>query len=450
MTRKKPTPPAAPGPKEQNPPQNLGLIVSEKPQSGLYRLEDAEQAINTITGLPQVEHDRRIRELSGLWLHGNLGKPKDMELSTEFLLLMVRAGKSLTPAQHDQAMDYIVANYQYFPSPAQYHAASLGIPVASLLLKGGKEDMAAEETELWSWYRHWAPRLAEGYRITVTLSDGSIQEGVTQCGVAWLGQRHRGVAEDEFCRVRVEMPPQIPALLELIFLQMEPTVGKAIQRMLDYIAVGDEYFRAAFRKMAVAMITRREQKLAEVLTAEQIAYAAEQRVKYLERGYPVAPEQSDYGRDKLQAANQPRVYEGFLTLGKELQRHSPESLEEARDEAGDPIFTAEEIENHKDFCAHYGYLAGIPFLVEEKIRLQALQEKKDQRAAELAKSEASIAKKRQASLDLLRRTKMQIIREAADYYRREDGDRDYGDPHREEREKYYDEMANQQEDEDEY
>lgn len=236
---------------------------------------DAEQQdINSITGLPQAEHDRRVEDLTTLWLYGNLGKPKDMELTIEFILLRVRAGKLLTPAQHDHAMDYIVSHCQYYPNPAQYCAAGLGVSVASLTK--GADDADSEEAQLWDWFRANAERLSEGYRVTLTLTSGTVHEGATRCVKTWLEDLELRYSRDKailhFCHVRVEMPSPIPLLMETIFDQIEPTIGKALQRMVDYTTIGDDYFRGQFKKAALLVIASRTRRASLQLTAPQAAF----------------------------------------------------------------------------------------------------------------------------------------------------------------------------------
>lgn len=358
------------------------MTKPEPSQSKLSRPGDAEQEINVITELPQAEHERRTDDLANLWLHGGLGKSKDMDLTPELLLLMVRAGKLLTRAQHDRAMDYIVSHYQYFPNPAQYHAAGLNVPVGSLA-NAGAEDVATEEAHLWEWVREWAERLAEGCRVTVSLEDGSTHTGVTWCVREWLYDYTfpGNAATRHFCHVRIELPPKIPYLLELIFQQIEPTIGKALHRFLDYTTIGDDYLRGQFKKAALAMIARRAERASRAPTL------------LLTSGLP---DDSLLKRSELWSADRLRVFQGILSLSQPttyhshaVAYHSVETLQGALDKEGNPVYTDEDIENQKLLIANgeeiFGY---VPYLVSEKIRLEGAQRKAEEQAADLARKES--------------------------------------------------------------
>lgn len=360
------------------------MTKQEPSPSKLSRPGDAELDINSITGLPQAEHDRRVEDLTNLWVYGGLGKPKDMELSIEFILLRVRAGKLLTPAQHDHAMDHIVSHYQYFPNPAQYHAAGLGVSVASLTK--GADEADAEEAQLWDWFRANAERLSEGYRATLTLESGTVHEGATRCVKEWLEDLELRYSRDKdilkFCHVRVEMPSPIPLLMETIFDQIAPTVGKALQQMVDYTTIGNDFFRHDFRKAALLVIASRTRRANRQLTAPQAAFL-------LTYPSPI-PDHNALASSFLEAPNGLRVFEGILSLEKNIvSYHSVETLQGALDEAGNPLFTDRDIANQLLLIENRAEILGyVPYLRSEKIRLEGAQRKAEERAADLARAES--------------------------------------------------------------
>jgi hypothetical protein len=369
MAKKLPPPP-------EDQPQKPALTKREPSPSKLSRQDDVDLDINILTGLPQAEHERRTDDLTDLQSKVGLGWRRDMEWTPAYLLLMLRAGRLLTPAQHDRAMDYIASHYQYYPNPAQYNAAGLGVSVASLANEGA-DDVTTEEAELWDWYRRWAERLSEGYRVTLTLGDGSTHTGVTRCGIVeWITQRSHlfafNAATRQFVRVRVEMAPKFPALMELIFSQFEPTTGKALQRMLDYTAIGDDYLRGQFKKASLAMIARRDKRASLQPTPLQLT--------------------GNVADDGL------RVYEGILSLSENcVAYHSVEALQGALDEKGNPVFSDEDIENQKLWIENReGLCSYVIYLFQEKTRLEGQQRKEEERAAEEHRREVRAQRERVA------------------------------------------------------
>jgi hypothetical protein len=96
-------------------------------------------------------------------------RPKDKELTPEFLEILVWAVEDLTPAQHQQGIKNLIRHAKYFPNGAELRAACLGIPVGAEAAKADPA-MAAkiEANRLWTWLGKWAQTLLDGHHYTMT------------------------------------------------------------------------------------------------------------------------------------------------------------------------------------------------------------------------------------------------------------------------------------------
>jgi hypothetical protein len=102
----------------ENPPQNF-------PERSLTLQASlpAKPSADDLVGL--------TNNLINLWDHGGLMRPKDKELTPEFLQILVWAVEDLTPAQHQQGIRHLVRYQKHFPNGAELRAACLGIPVGA-------------------------------------------------------------------------------------------------------------------------------------------------------------------------------------------------------------------------------------------------------------------------------------------------------------------------------
>jgi hypothetical protein len=127
------------------------------------------------------------------------------------------------------------------------------------------------------------------------------------------------------CLLRVEMAPKLSAIRKEILEQIEPHLGKAIQRMVAYIRTGDDdYLRSTFKKAALAIIAMHARDSSQP-GSRQITGAVE----------------SD---------NELRVFYGYVSIDKSVAYHGVDALLEARKTRMD--FTDLDIERQREFVCN--------------------------------------------------------------------------------------------------